>query len=77
MNENTLNIVVPQFSVPGEGFEHFAHEIRILHEILSLEPDSQVWNRKSSPQNLKFILEAQSAADRRPQQAGCRQYVMR
>ena len=34
----------------------FLPQTRILREISSLEPDSQVWNRKSSLKNVKIIF---------------------
>ena len=47
----------PNFSPLDAGIPQFGPEIRILREISSSEPDSQVWNRISSLKNLKrYVL---------------------
>ena len=56
---NSSNIYVLRtfflFLFLDEGFGCFWPRIRILREISSLEPDSQVWNRKSSLKNSNKI----------------------
>ena len=48
--------VFPYFSLLAPRIEHFGPQIRSLPEISSLEPDSHVWNRKSSLKNLKVMF---------------------
>ena len=40
----------------ASGFGHFWPQIQILRHISALEPDCQVWNRESRPNNIKIMF---------------------
>ena len=56
LKDNFRRFAFPTFWPPGEGFEHFGPQIRILRQKSCLEPAGNLENPSSRPNNVKIMF---------------------